>query len=483
MNAWWELERGQPLTALRYWRSALRAEAPRVALHLEAAAAGLTADPLAPLRRQALMLLAGLASHEPTETEINQLRELLRGWGELCLSHAPSRAQQQFERAWACGGDAALAQRLADLYARQGMATGAHTLASPAADLPPWPQPSCAGLHCPACQQAVVAEPLPSEPALAIQVIPGGQIWIERNTSFQETHGIAVAEASGALIPDLCRRYPWQWPGCSHAALRRQQSFELLAHQPPKALLHVRSPVLAVADLSAELYYHGQLELLPRLGRAWQALAAQVPGLQLWHNGGQAPGLQQALTRLGIPSERRLCAHRYPRLQADQLLVPGFSSRFGQPGPASLAWLRRFWREAIAEQPRSGIAAAQRLLLSRPPGQRRPLLQHQAWQEHLAVQGFAAPPAGAITQQLQAIQRCEQVVAAHGGALVNLVLAPAGATLLELANPAYTPPYFASLIASGGLQHQRRLGATTPQVLQDLLYAGPLEWPIDLHPA
>ena len=54
--------------------------------------------------------------------------------------------------------------------------------------------------------------------------------------------------------------------------------------------------------------------------------------------------------------------------------------------------------------------------------------------------------------------------------------------MLELANPAYAPPYFATLIASGGLRHQRQLGAATPQVLQDLLYAGPLEWPIDLPP-
>ena len=73
-------------------------------------------------------------------------------------------------------------------------------------------------------------------------------------------------------------------------------------------------------------------------------------------------------------------------------------------------------------------------------------------------------------------------MAVHGGAMVNLLLAPPGAELLELANPGYAPPYFASLIASGGLRHQRRLGAATPQVLQDLLYAGPLEWPIDLPP-
>ena len=66
--------------------------------------------------------------------------------------------------------------------------------------------------------------------------------------------------------------------------------------------------------------------------------------------------------------------------------------------------------------------------------------------------------------------------------MANLLLVQRDAEVVELANPAYAPPYFASLLASGGLRHQRQLGAATPQVLQDLLYAGPLEWPIDLPP-
>lgn len=66
--------------------------------------------------------------------------------------------------------------------------------------------------------------------------------------------------------------------------------------------------------------------------------------------------------------------------------------------------------------------------------------------------------------------------------MVNLLLAPAGAEVIELVNPAYAPPYIASLVASAGLRHRQLLGAPTPQVLQDLLYAGPLGWPIDLEP-
>jgi capsular polysaccharide biosynthesis protein len=157
--------------------------------------------------------------------------------------------------------------------------------------------------------------------------------------------------------------------------------------------------------------------------------------------------------------------------------VPSHPSPFGAPGAQSRAWLQQFWGEAIAERP-AAADQAQALLLSRPPQLRRPLLHHNAWQGTLGARGFAQPASGAsVARQLQALQRCEQVVAAHGGAMANLLLLGEPPPVLELANPAYAPPYFAALP-----QRKCRLGEATPDVLQDLLYAGPLEWPIDLPP-
>ena len=477
-ETWLLLERGRPLEALRHWRQQLQAEPRRISLHLAAAEAGLAADPLAGLRRQALGLLHQLQGAEPGAGELSRLGQLLRGWGELCLSHAPARAQQHFERAWACGHDPALAQHLADLYARQGMATGALALGCrPAANLPPWPQPSCAGLHCLPCQQTLEATPPTLEPALQLIELPRGRIWLEQNSAFGETHGVGVADTAGVLQAALCRRYPWQWPACPHHPLRQHQSLEQLAHQPPVPVLKLDGPVLAVADLSAELYFHAQLELLPRLGRAWQALAPQLPELRLWHNGGTSPWLLEAFARLGIPADRLLCAQHHPHLQAELLLVPAYPSPFGAPGDQSRAWLQQFWGQAV-EELAPAPQAPRALLLSRPHQQRRPLLQHTAWQQALASQGFALPAAAtSVAQQLQTLQGCEAVVAAHGGAIANLLLLRDPPPLLELANPAYAPPYFAALP-----QRRRQLGAATPQVLQDLLYAGPLEWPIDLPP-
>ena len=83
MSAWHALERGRPLQALRQWRSELQADPAAIAPYLQAAAAGLPGDPLAPLRQQALELVASLCSSEPGASEINRLGALLRGWGAL----------------------------------------------------------------------------------------------------------------------------------------------------------------------------------------------------------------------------------------------------------------------------------------------------------------------------------------------------------------------------------------------------------------
>ena len=214
--------------------------------------------------------------------------------------------------------------------------------------------------------------------------------------------------------------------------------------------------MLAVADLSAELYYHGHLELLPRLGRSWQELVTQMPDLRLWHNGGGAPWMKEALRLLGVPAERQLCAKKHPRLRADLLLVPGFSCPFGQPGQVSLMWLRQFWKTVIRELPYENDA--NRWLLLRSSQQRRPLLQHHRWRTILKNDGWIPLKSEAsVLEQLQSLSQANEVIAVHGVAMTNLLLAPAGATVIELANPDYTPPYFHSLIRSGRMKHKRRL--------------------------
>ena len=460
-----QLDRGQPLAALRIWRQLLLQDSGAVAAHQRAAEQTLSHDPLAPQRRRALALIARLQAAEPGEPERTALGGLLRSWGELCCPEAPGRALQHWERAWSCGADPSLARQLAGLYRRLGLLQGAALLeaGSPACPNPeplaPWPQSPCAAQGCLPCQQASA----PVDPPLQVWELPAGRCWLQRHSNpWRHSHGLAVQMATGAFVEPLCRRYPWPWPACEYLAQHRSQALQDLAWQQGQlpAPHHQGGAVLAVAELSGELFFHWSLEVLPRLGRCWHQLLRTWPDLKLWHNGGAAPWVGEALTRLGIGPERVIDAQRWPHLRADLLLVPGFLSAFGCPSQQNLAWLERFW--ASPDQPRRSP-----LLLARPRALRR------------AVLGL---PAGLEPWPPGSVATADGILAPHGAAMANLIAARSGTSLLELVNPSYQPPYFDPLIQRRGLQHRRLHGATTPWPLQELLYEGPLAFPIDLRP-
>ncbi|QNG27853.1 DUF563 domain-containing protein [Synechococcus sp. HK01-R] len=465
------LDRGRPRRALSAWHSLLLQERPAVEAHLEAAAAGLSRDPIAPLRRQALALARMLLAGDPGEAGVSRLGALLQGWGEICLPEVPSRALQHLERAWGCGRQQRLDAQLAGLYDRLGYHTGAQLLAEPAAPPEPWLQPPCAAQACLPCQK----QASPADPPLQLTQLPQGRIWVPRQRNpWRLSHGVAVQDASGQWLTQLCRHYPWPWPACPHRQALEHLTIEHLRQaerdRPPAQ--HAAGPVLAVAELSAELFFHWQLELLPRLGRCWQAALQQWPDLRLWHNGGSPAYVRQALQRLGIRPERLLPASDH--LQAELLLVPSFTSHFGRPAHANLTWLEQFWG---IEQ---GTADAEtRLWLGRGTSQRRPALAERLWQSQL---GIPALLLRSVQQQWHQVAAAGTLIAPHGAAMANLLAARPSTTVIELVNPAYAPTYFDPLIQRRQLRHRRLEAAATPLPLQEWLYEGPGLYPIDLRP-
>jgi hypothetical protein len=471
------------------WHHQLRLQMPTIELHLQAARAALPLDPIAPLRRQALTLIQRLGAVAPGEGELAMLGGLHRDWGDLWAVEAPAMARQHYEAAWACGTDAGLEQRLADLAWREGWHVGAHALATPSLQLPPWNQLPCPGLGCGSCQEELLRQPeaAPQQDRLEITALPGGRIWCERSNPWAETTGVAVADGQGELLAEHCRSYPWSWPGCRHGLEAAQQlsqnQLRWRQHQQPEPI-PVAGAVLAVADLSAELHYHWQLELLPRLGVAWQQLQDHEPELRLWHNGGMGPGVKEGLARLGIPGQRILDAGQWPHIQAEQLWVASWPSTFAAPGPWAISWLRNFWD--IDPTSQAGHTA---LWLPRGTVSRRPMLEEQACLAALAgplrQRGLELVLAsgGTLREQLQRCADAAVVVAPHGGAMANLLAASPGCQVLELVNPAYAPPYLATTLASVGASLGRWGAEETPPPLADLLYAGPLEWPIHAGPA
>ena len=346
-----DLEAGRPLMALTAWRELLIRDAKSVEAHLQAASATLSADVVAPIRSQAISFTNNLLQHKPGEREINQLGQLLCAWGALALPEVPSRALQLLERAWSCGHDTKLDQQLATLHARLGYGSGAHWLAEPPAALEPWPLTPCATQHCHPCQQQSSAKTKP----LKLHVFPQGRLWVQRQRNpWHQSHGVAVVDRHGSYQSEFCRHYPWPWPSCPHLSVFEQVAeLQLKAAEATLERPSVQSgPVLAVAELSGEMFFHWQLELLPRLGRAWQTALQRWPNLRLWHNGGDTAYVREGLRRLGIGPEHLVAPSNH--VQADTLIVPNFAAPFGHPSRDNLQWLEQFWTAQTRISPSTG---------------------------------------------------------------------------------------------------------------------------------
>ena len=370
--------------------------------------------------------------------------------------------------------------------------------------LPPAPQAEpCQGPACPACGERLLADwerrplagggllwqapasqrpaadlsPPQADPPWRIHQLAGGRCWIRRPSNvWGMTHGLGVAAADGMPLPELCRRYPQPWPSC-----RQPPS----APEPPPAdePERIEGVVLAVADLSAEIYYHWLLEQLPRLGLALERLPAGIDRRQLriWHNGGSSRVVAEGLQRgLGLAPQQLLTASVHPHISADLLLVPDFAGNFGWPSRQASQWLRQRYLDPATAEP-----CRRRLWLGRGGGWRRPVIQEAATLERLEPFGLEPlDPAGlSLEQQAALLASAELVVLPHGGAMANLVFAQPGTRVLELHSPHYHPPYAHGLALVAGL----RLASCAqpqapPRLYREWLYEGPILEPILLEP-
>jgi GT2 family glycosyltransferase len=532
-QGWSELVFGSQGEGLRLWRAVLAQEL--TALAAQAAGdcrpgplrAWLTAvtpepDPVAAQRLRALAWLEALLvwpGDDPAPL-LQGLGVLLQDWGLLCWGVNGAAAAMRLEQAFALRPQPQGLEGLVLLHAAHAP-TGALALGQLASRWPrapepsPWPAhaprvvgsrcegPSCAdcgldGLlaagwrrqrlgpghdwwQAPAVEQAV--ERCPPTPLL----LPGGQAWLRPplQSPWGTTVAVAVADGGGDPVPELCRSYPQAWPGCRLAP-------DLVAAPDPEPRpagepLQLPGRVLALADLSAEVHYHWLLDQLPRLGLALEALAAEpggLEGLRLWHNGGADPLRLSALSRwLGLAPDQLIDAREHPWIQAEELLVPGFVSRFGLPSPQAQDWLRQ--RLLTESQRRARPGRGRRLWLGRAPSARRPVLGEEACLAHLASQGLELEVVRLdrlpLEQQAACLAEADLVVAPHGGALANLVFAAPGTVVLELHQPRYAPPYFHAMVAYLGLAlHRCEQPALMPELYRELVFESPLSEPIVL---
>ena len=488
-------------------------------------------EPLGELRHEVLNWSIELISWDPKQLPPLQLRSRLAGilwhWAVICWGETkrttlnrleqsavfyPSgqvlAALERVHRAANSAGAAALAQLGKQLPA---LADVPLLSASPAFwEQPGQPADSCNGPQCPPCIEKelqawgrlvlapgllqwlpprVLADP-PSKQAIPLTIweFPSGSCWIRPPLAnpWGITHGLAVADQNGVIQAQLSRRYPQPWRSC--AAL--PSGYEL---PPPIKARWFDATVLAVADLSAEIYYHWLLENLPRIGLALESLSndKDINSLLLWHNGGESKFVAEGLqVMLGLKPHRLIDARQYPYVSARRLLVPAFPSSFGNPSAAAQNWLRRFWlnsdlTETVDNSNLSGNSN-KRLWLSRGDQRRRAVWGELEALEKLQEFNIAAVDLGGISvrEQAQLLASAELVVAPHGAAMANLVFASKGTKVLEMHQPGYSPPYFHGIAKEQGLNfHSCEQPQRPPALFQDLLWEGPSSEPIHLDQA
>lgn len=487
-------------------------------------------DPLRVLRSDVLLwaedLLGRGADREQALTMADRLAGLMVRWTRLTWSEDRRPTSRRLEEAFSVKPCAELASALARVH-RTENPTGAAALEQLSAALPSggeeyvvfrssspafWEHPThqqdrCIAPSCRDCVERLLGDwrplplgndvvlwqppplsPLPPRVPLAIEDLPDGQAWIRPPdiNPWGLTHAVAVADRGGEVLTRFSRRYPIPWSTCPQPACTPEP---LPAGEP----LSLDGAVLAVADPSAENYFHWLLDTFPRIGLALETLRESEPihSLRVWHNGGRSPIVQESLVEvLGLNPEQLIDARVHPHIRARRLLVPAFPSAFGWTSPLVQDWLRHTVL-AKADRPNGEAAPAKlgkgsgRIWLERSLSGRRPPFGQEACLQRLALLGIRGlDPAGlGLRAQAQLLSKASLVVAPHGAALANLVFAQPGTKILELHQEGYAPPYFHSLAAHGRLLLARsRQRGRAPRLYQDLLYEGPGVEPILLDP-
>jgi hypothetical protein len=502
-HGWRLLVGGAPAAGLALWRSQLQADLADRAQPLWALwspdrlGAWWQAQPpeaavLARHRRRALRWIDALLAWDGIDPAavadlLKGLQQILLGQVRLQWGRGRRQVEERLETLFALEPRPLAAELLARLLdAAEPAAAQALRRLLPLEDAEaaevfvPW-QPQlerCLGPDCPLCPSLAPAVSVAPRP-FRLHRLPQGHISIRppADDPWGNTLAVTVQDRGGVPLEPLCRRYPLGGSACLHP--------EPMAPPPPvDAPLVVEGSVLAVAELSAEVYYHQLLELAPRLGLALERIAPEEhPRLHLWHNAGQ-PALLEALglERL-VPRDRWISAVEHPHLQAGELIVPDWIAPFGEPTARGIDWLR----ERLLPANALDGPGDRWLWLGRAPSLRRPVWGES---ELLAAAAAAGVPLEAVdlqqlslADQATTLASARVVVAPHGSALANLVFCGAGTTVLELVQTRYGPPYFHAIAAHRRLRHRRLEQPQVPPALySDLFFDAPIAEPIVLDP-
>jgi tetratricopeptide (TPR) repeat protein/capsular polysaccharide biosynthesis protein len=367
---------------------------------------------------------------------------------------------------------------------------------SPRSPNPGYPQ--CEGLNCSKCLKRIAdrfeltrmeggiytyANPQPLEgktPESFVATVPEGRAWIvPQENWWRVCEAIAIVSPDRYLLADVSREYPGQLPGCDRHDPTQHRIFRQESLPPVE---RIEGTVAVIAGLSANVYFHWMVDILPRLeilrqgGWNWE----QIDGFVV--NQCRQPFQRETLKRMGIPEHKIIESDRHPHIQADRLIVPSFPGDLGLPSPWTIEFLRQtFLGEKIAATP-----SPERIYISRAKAGYRRLFNEAEVLDLLQAYGFVSVALEELSldEQIDLFRNAKTIVAPHGSGLTNILFCQPETQIVELVCPQYFRHYFGTISQQLGLQHYYLVGESFRcSLLRNLMYVNPLiaDLTIDLN--
>ena len=183
--------------------------------------------------------------------------------------------------------------------------------------------------------------------------------------------------------------------------------------------------LFVVTSSTSKLYYHGLLEIVPRLHIAQKM--GMGPNIPVYVDASK-PFMQECLRALKI--DNIIDASQHPRIQAAKLIVPCYEiNSFDSIPERSIALLNDLFPE-----PKSRSTVPDRkIYLSRRQVGRRNIVNEQEVSAFLQDRGFETffPENFSIQEQAGLFRQAKIIAGPSGGAFTNIAFCKAGTTILN----------------------------------------------------
>jgi len=307
------------------------------------------------------------------------------------------------------------------------------------------------------------------QPQTFVVEIPEGKAWIAPQTnSYMICKEIAITTPDNYLLGEVSRFYPWYLPGCKNHDPSTHSIFRLDSLPQPKK---IPGKVAILSSLSAQVYYHWMIDVLPRIGILRQS------GVELeeidWFvvNSREKAYQRETLESLGIPLEKVIESDRHPHIIAENLIVPSFAGELDWPGWGSIEFLRDNFL------PGEKGSYPDKIYISRAQAKYRQVINEQAVRKVLSKYGFTTVllEEMSVAQQAALFASAKIIVTPHGAGMTNIVFCRKGTKIVEFFSPRYVRSDYWVISQQLGLKHYYLLSENFQcSFIRQLMYQTPL---------